>query len=53
VDLNVGSLDEPEVLSPEYHIWTDSRIPWFDTADSLPRYADDGPDDGSDDARGE
>ncbi len=44
VDFNVASLDEPTALSPQYHIWTESRIPWFETADALPRYPDAGPD---------
>ncbi len=44
VDFNVASLDQPAALSPQYHIWTGSRIPWFDTADALPRYPDAGPD---------
>jgi hypothetical protein len=44
VDLNLASLDEPAALVPEYHIWTASRIPWFNVVDDLPRYADDGPD---------
>jgi hypothetical protein len=44
VDFNVASLDEPAALPPEYHIWTDSRIPWFETADALPRHRDAGPD---------
>ena len=43
VDVNVASLDEPAAFPPEYHIWTASRIPWFQTADDLPRYEDDGP----------
>ena len=29
--------------APEYHTWIDSRLPWFDIDDDLPRYADDGP----------
>jgi hypothetical protein len=45
VDINVASLDQPEAVTPEYHIWTESRISWFDTRDSLPRYRDAGPDD--------
>ncbi|MCH7707979.1 MAG: GFA family protein [Myxococcales bacterium] len=44
VDLNVGSLDQPDSFAPQYHIWTESRIPWFETADELPRYPDAGPD---------
>ena len=44
VDVNLATLDAPESVKPRCHVWTDSRIPWFDTADRLPRYADDGPD---------
>jgi len=44
VDLTIASLDEPGDLVPEYHIWRMSRLPWFDTADSLPRHDDAGPD---------
>ena len=44
VDFNVASLDRPAALSPQYHIWTESRIPWFETADALPRHRDEGPD---------
>ena len=40
--MNLVTLDHPEQVAPQYHIWTDSRIPWFDTADSLPRYPDRG-----------
>lgn len=40
VDVNLVTLDHPEQIAPQYHIWTDSRIAWFDTADTLPRYAD-------------
>jgi hypothetical protein len=38
VDINVGSLDRPEAAEPVRHIFTASRIPWFDTADVLPRH---------------
>ena len=38
VDVNVGSLDDPLMVSPEYHIWCQSRVSWFETADSLPEY---------------
>lgn len=38
VDISVASLDNPEAIAPTMHIWTDSRIAWFDTADQLPRY---------------
>lgn len=38
VDVNTGSLDDPARLPPQFHIWCSSRLPWFDTADDLPRY---------------
>lgn len=39
VDVNVGSVDDPAPLVPQHHIWCDSRIPWFETADNLERHA--------------
>jgi hypothetical protein len=38
LDVTLASLDDPEAVQPSYHIWTMSRIAWFDTADDLPRY---------------
>jgi hypothetical protein len=38
LDVTLASLDIPEAVRPTYHIWTASRIGWFDTADDLPRY---------------
>ena len=44
VYINLATLDDPEAIKPDYHIWTASQLGWFETADNLPRYADDGPD---------
>ncbi|PSJ44421.1 GFA family protein [Zobellella endophytica] len=44
VDVTLASLDDPTTVAPQYHIWRQSRIGWFDTADRLPRHADAGPD---------
>ena len=44
VDVTMASLDEATAIAPEDHIWTASRIAWFDTLDDLPRHADAGPD---------
>jgi hypothetical protein len=38
VEINVGTMNQPENFAPQYHIWCDSRISWFDTDDKLPRY---------------
>lgn len=44
VEINTGTLDDPETMPPGYHIWYESRISWFDIADDLPRHAGNGPD---------
>ncbi len=38
IEVNLGSLDEPGAITPRCHIYDASRIPWFDTADDLPRH---------------
>jgi hypothetical protein len=43
LDVTLASLDEPAAVVPDHHIWTSSRIPWFDTADALPRSPEGGP----------
>ena len=43
IDVNTASLDDPARVEPEYHIWIESRLPWFHIDDDLPRYVDDGP----------
>ena len=34
-----GIIDCPGTIVPAFHIWTGSRIDWFDTDDSYPRHA--------------
>ena len=41
VDVSIASFDDPDAAAPTLHLWTDSRTPWFDTADHLPRYPTD------------
>ena len=43
VDVNLASFDEPALLQPRSHIFTETRISWFDTSDDLPRFAREGP----------
>ena len=43
VDLNVGSLDDPNRVPPQCHIFESSRIAWFNTDDDLPRFAESDP----------
>lgn len=37
--VNTATLDDPARVPPTFHIWHQSRISWFDTADSFPRHA--------------
>ena len=39
VDLYIGTLDDPTAAVPTYHAHVAEQLPWFETADSLPRYA--------------
>ncbi|MGO4223534.1 GFA family protein [Lysobacter sp. TAF61] len=39
VQVAVGSLDAPARVRIDDHVWTQSRLPWFDTRDELPRFA--------------
>jgi hypothetical protein len=39
VDVGIATLDDPAAVAPTLHLWTESRIAWFDTSDHLPRCA--------------
>lgn len=41
----VGALDDPELVKPSMHIWTDSQISWFKVDDHLPRFPRNAPED--------
>jgi len=38
VDVTVASLDEPNDVPPQMHIWDTHRLDWVQTRDSLPRF---------------
>ena len=38
VDLTAGSLDDPGVIEPTYHVFTHGRVRWMKLDDDLPRY---------------
>jgi hypothetical protein len=38
VSINSPTLDDPALIPPVVHGFIKDRIPWFDTADDLPRY---------------
>ena len=35
----ISTLDKPEEFVPDRHWYDSERLPWFDVADNLPRYA--------------
>ena len=39
VQVALGSLDEPERVRIDDHVWTEDSISWFKAADELPRFA--------------
>jgi hypothetical protein len=43
IDLYVNVFDHPEAFAPGLHVFEAERLPWFDTADRLPRAAGGGP----------
>ena len=44
VDVTTASLDDPDQIAPDYHIWRAGKISWLETTDTLPRHEDGGPD---------
>jgi hypothetical protein len=39
IDFTIASLDRPAAVMPSFHIFFESRIGWFDTADDFDRHA--------------
>ena len=38
VDVTAGSLDAPELVVPDDHVWTSRQLPWLRIVDGLPRH---------------
>jgi GNAT superfamily N-acetyltransferase len=38
VDVTVCSMDVPETMAPDDHIWMGARLPWLEVDDDLPRW---------------
>lgn len=43
IDITLGSLDHPERLRAQRHVWTASRLPWLHLDEDLPDFPADGP----------
>ena len=39
VQVSLGSLDRPDLVRPDDHVWTSSQLPWLEVVDQLPRFA--------------
>jgi hypothetical protein len=39
IDVTVATLDQPKIVAPADHIWTEDRISWIKLADNLPKHA--------------
>lgn len=39
VQVTLGSLDQPERVNPDDHVWTQEQIEWFEIRDDLPRFS--------------
>ena len=38
VDVNSGTLDDMELVAPQFHIYTKDKVSWFEVDDQLPKY---------------
>ncbi len=39
VQVSLGSLDRPDLVRPDDHVWTSSQLPWLKVVDDRPRFA--------------
>ena len=39
LDICLATLDTPDAITPQVHIWTESQRPWFKVADDLPKFS--------------
>jgi hypothetical protein len=38
IDVTVATLDDPNSVAPEYHVWMEDAVRWERGCDALPRY---------------
>jgi len=38
IDISIGSLDDPNAISPSLHYWHEQHLAWFNVSDDLQRY---------------
>ena len=40
IDLTIGSMDQPDSITPQFHYWHSKHLAWVEFADTLPRHAE-------------
>lgn len=43
VSINLVTLDKPDALKPQVHVWTSSKLSWLVLADGLPQHPEGAP----------
>jgi hypothetical protein len=38
IDVALATLDEPQHLAPEAHVWVSDKVPWLQITDGLPQF---------------
>ena len=38
VQVSLGSLDRPDLVRPDDHVWTSRQLPWLEVVDDRPRF---------------
>src|SRR5690606_6100895 len=38
IDLTIGSMDQPDTITPQFHYWHSKHLAWAEFADTLPRH---------------
>lgn len=40
IDITIGSMDQPDSITPQFHYWYSKHLAWAEFADTLPRHAE-------------
>lgn len=40
IDITIGSMDQPDAITPQLHYWHSRHLAWAEFADDLPRHAE-------------
>ncbi|MAD45851.1 MAG: aldehyde-activating protein [Oceanospirillaceae bacterium] len=43
LDVSISTLDDPDAVQPQFHIWVKNKVPWLVIGDDLPQYEESEP----------